>query len=203
MHRIDRFSTTLCGKPDAARAFECGWPQRWPASRRHADEEDGHRGSLPSPQHLEAGAGPQGLSLPLAQSASHPTQPGLGDGHHLHPDGAGLRLSGRRRRLVQPTRAGLRLSITLEAAFYIEAVEEALARYGKPDIFNTDQGSQFTSIDFIKTLTDADVKISTDGKGAWRDNVFVERLWRTIKYEEVNLHAFPACRGHAPRSPGI
>lgn len=83
-----------------------------------------------------------------------------------------------------------RLSITLEAAFCIEAVEEALARYGKPDIFNTDQGSQFTSIDFIKTLTDADVKISMDGKGAWRDNVFVERLWRTIKYEEVYLHAY-------------
>ncbi|WP_425492288.1 IS3 family transposase [Mesorhizobium sangaii] len=82
-----------------------------------------------------------------------------------------------------------RLSITLEAAFCIEAVEEALARYGTPDIFNTDQGSQFTSIDFIKTLTDADVKISMDGKGAWRDNVFVERLWRTIKYEEVYLHA--------------
>ena len=83
-----------------------------------------------------------------------------------------------------------RLSITLEAAFCIEAVEEALAQYGKPDIFNTDQGSQFTSIDFIKTLTDADVKISMDGKGAWRDNVFVERLWRTIKYEEVYLHAY-------------
>ncbi|WP_353642688.1 IS3 family transposase [Mesorhizobium sp. WSM2239] len=83
-----------------------------------------------------------------------------------------------------------RLSITLEAAFCIEAVEEALARYGKPDIFNTDQGSQFTSINFIKTLTDADVKISMDGKGAWRDNVFVERLWRTIKYEEVYLHAY-------------
>jgi putative transposase len=83
-----------------------------------------------------------------------------------------------------------RLSITLEADFCIEAVEEALARHGKPDIFNTDQGSQFTSIDFIKILRDADIAISMDGKGAWRDNVFVERLWRTIKYEEVYLHAY-------------
>jgi putative transposase len=83
-----------------------------------------------------------------------------------------------------------RLSITLEADFCIEAVEEALARNGKPDIFNSDQGAQFTSIDFIKVLKDAEIAISMDGKGAWRDNVFVERLWRTIKYEEVYLHAY-------------
>jgi len=96
-----------------------------------------------------------------------------------------------------------RLSITLETAFCIEAVEEAITKYGKPDIFNTDQGSQFTSINFIKMLTDAGIKISMDGKGAWRDNVFpfvvcsandcratIERLWRTIKYEEVYLKAY-------------
>ena len=83
-----------------------------------------------------------------------------------------------------------RLSITLETAFCIEAVDEAMAKHGKPDIFNTDQGSQFTSLAFIKLLTDADIKISMDGKGAWRDNVFVERLWRSIKYEEVYLKAY-------------
>ena len=83
-----------------------------------------------------------------------------------------------------------RLSITLETDFCIEAVNEALARHGKPDIFNTDQGSQFTSIDFIKVLKNATIAISMDGKGAWRDNVFVERLWRTINYEEVYLHAY-------------
>ncbi len=83
-----------------------------------------------------------------------------------------------------------RLSITLETDFCIEAVEEAIALHGKPDIFNTDQGSQFTSVDFIKVLKDANIAISMDGKGAWRDNVFVERLWRTIKYEEVYLHAY-------------
>ncbi len=83
-----------------------------------------------------------------------------------------------------------RLSITLEVDFCIEALEEALAQHGKPDIFNTDQGSQFTSQAFTQILKDAEIAISMDGKGAWRDNVFVERLWRTIKYEEVYLHAY-------------
>ena len=85
-----------------------------------------------------------------------------------------------------------RLSITMETAFCIEAVEEALARYGNPDIFNTDQGSQFTSIDFTEVLKKAEIEISMDGRGAWRDNVFIERLWRSIKYEEVYLHAYKA-----------
>jgi putative transposase len=83
-----------------------------------------------------------------------------------------------------------RISITMEKAFCIEAVEEALARYGKPDIFNTDQGSQFTSAAFTGLLLGNGIKISMDGKGAWRDNVFVERLWRSVKYEEVYLHAY-------------
>jgi len=83
-----------------------------------------------------------------------------------------------------------RLSITMEAAFCIEAVEEALARYGKRDIFNTDQGSQFTSMDFTAVLKKAEIAISMDGRGAWRDNVFVEQPWRSIKYEEVYLHAY-------------
>jgi len=83
-----------------------------------------------------------------------------------------------------------RVSITMEAAFCIEALDEALARHGKPDIFNTDQGSQFTSLDFTSVLTAAGVAISMDGKGAWRDNVFVERIWRTVKYEEVYLRAY-------------
>lgn len=76
-----------------------------------------------------------------------------------------------------------RLSIAMETAFCIEAVEEALCRYGRPDIFNTDRGSQFTSIDFTAVLKKAGIEISMDGKGAWRDNFFVERLWRSIKYE--------------------
>ena len=81
------------------------------------------------------------------------------------------------------------LSSTLEAEFCIEALEEALARHGRPEILNTDQGSQFTSLDCVQVPKDAQIAISMDGKGAWRDKVFVERLWRTVKYEEIDLHA--------------
>ncbi|WP_243452989.1 IS3 family transposase [Polymorphobacter multimanifer] len=83
-----------------------------------------------------------------------------------------------------------RLSITLETDFCIEALEEALARFGAPEIFNTDQGSQFTSMAFTSVLIREKVAISMDGRGAWRDNVFVERLWRSVKYEEVYLRAY-------------
>ena len=83
-----------------------------------------------------------------------------------------------------------RVSITMEASFCIETLAEALARHGKPEIFNTDQGSQFTCPAFIDVLVKNDIKISMDGKGAWRDNVFVERLWRSVKYEEVYLRAY-------------
>ena len=83
-----------------------------------------------------------------------------------------------------------RVSITMEAAFCVETLEDALARYGKPDIFNTDQGSQFTGSAFTGVLADNGIAISMDGKGAWRDNVFVERLWRSVKYEEVYLRAY-------------
>ena len=78
----------------------------------------------------------------------------------------------------------------MEAAFCVEALEEALARHGRPETFNTDQGSQFTSHDFTSVLLKADTAISMDGKGSWRDNVFVERLWRSIKYEEIFLRAY-------------
>ena len=83
-----------------------------------------------------------------------------------------------------------RLSNTMEASFCVDAVEEALAKYGCPRIFNTDQGSQFTSTEFTSVLIKNNVAISMDGKGAWRDNVFVERFWRTVKYEEVYLRAY-------------
>jgi putative transposase len=83
-----------------------------------------------------------------------------------------------------------RVSITMEAAFCVETLEDALARYGKPDIFNTDQGSQFTGAAFTGALIKNGITISMDGKGAWRDNVFVERLWRSVKYEEVYLRAY-------------
>jgi len=83
-----------------------------------------------------------------------------------------------------------RLSITMDVEFCLDAVNEAIAKYGCPEILNTDQGSQFTSQAFTGILKDNNIQISMDGKGAWRDNVFVERLWRTIKYEHVYLHAY-------------
>jgi putative transposase len=83
-----------------------------------------------------------------------------------------------------------RLSNTLTADFCVAALEEAITRYGTPEIMNTDQGSQFTGTEFIGTLERHRIAISMDGKGCWRDNVFVERLWKTIKYEHVYLHAY-------------
>jgi putative transposase len=83
-----------------------------------------------------------------------------------------------------------RLSNTLTTDFCVEALEEALAKFGAPEIFNTDQGSQFTSDEWIEVLDDAGVAISMDGKGRWIDNVFIERLWRSVKYEEVYLHGY-------------
>jgi putative transposase len=83
-----------------------------------------------------------------------------------------------------------RVSISMDTSFCLDALEEAFAKYGQPEIFNTDQGSQFTSEAFTGALKARGVQISMDGKGAWRDNVFVERLWRSIKYEEVYLHAY-------------
>lgn len=83
-----------------------------------------------------------------------------------------------------------RLSPTLTSDFCVAALEEALARYGCPEIVNTDQGTQFTSVEFLNVLRRRQIQISMDGKGCWRDNVFVERLWRSVKYEEVYLHGY-------------
>ena len=93
------------------------------------------------------------------------------------------------------------VSITMEAAFCVDVLEQALAKHGKPDIFNTDQGSQFTGAAFTGVLAENGIAISMDGKGAWRDNVFVERLWRSVKYEEVYLKAYDSA-GEARASIG-
>jgi putative transposase len=83
-----------------------------------------------------------------------------------------------------------RISITMDTSFCLDALEEAIAKYGRPEIMNTDQGSQYTSLAFTQYLKDNSIRISMDGKGAWRDNVFVERLWKSVKYEHVYLHAY-------------
>ena len=93
------------------------------------------------------------------------------------------------------------VSISMEAAFCVDVLEQALAKHGKPEIFNTDQGSQFTGTAFTGVLAANGIAISMDGKGAWRDNVFVERLWRSVKYEEVYLRAYDSA-GEARASIG-
>lgn len=94
-----------------------------------------------------------------------------------------------------------RVSITMQADFCVEALEEAIARYGAPGIMNTDQGSQFTGAAFTDVLKANKIEISMDGKGAWRDNVFIERLWKSVKYEEVYLRAYESV-SHARQSLG-
>ncbi|MBP2310636.1 putative transposase [Azospirillum melinis] len=93
-----------------------------------------------------------------------------------------------------------RLSNTMDVEFCLEAVEEAMARHGRPEIFNTDQGSQFTSPRFTRLLTTAGIRVSMDGRGRWMDNVFIERLWRSLKYECVYLHAFELAARRGPES---
>ena len=87
-----------------------------------------------------------------------------------------------------------RLSNTLTTDFCLDAVREAITQYGRPEIFNTDQGCQFTSLEFTGLLKDQGIQISMDGRGCWRDNVFVERLWRSLKYEDVYLRAYETVR---------
>jgi putative transposase len=94
-----------------------------------------------------------------------------------------------------------RIAITMEAMHAVEALEEAFAKYGQPEIVNTDQGSQFTATAFTEAVLSRGIRLSMDGKGAWRDNVFVERVWRSVKYEEVYLKAYESV-SHARRSIG-
>ena len=94
-----------------------------------------------------------------------------------------------------------RVSITMDARYCVEAVEEAIVRYGRPEIMNTDQGSQFTSVAFTDVLKTAGIEISMDGKGSWPDSVFIERLWRSVKYEEVDLKPYDS-GSHARESIG-
>ncbi len=132
----------------------------------------------------------QGVSLPAAWYANQSSGAGMDCGYQLYSNGQRLLYLVAIMDWASRKVLSWRLSNTLEADFCIEALKEALKRYGAPAIFNTDQGSQFTSDGFIGTLQAAGIHISMDGKGSWRDNVMIERLWRSLKYECVYLHAF-------------
>src|SRR5512144_869915 len=145
-----------------------------------ADASDGLGGAGAQAGHQPAGAGPSDLSLLIARADDRAAKPSVGRRHHLYPDGPRLFL------LVAIidwfSRAVLawRLSNTMDALFCVEALEVALARFGESEIFSSDQGAQFTSAAFTTRLEAAGIAISMDGRGRWLDNVFVERLWRSL-----------------------
>ena len=109
----------------------------------------------------------------------------MGDGYHLYPDGQGFIYLATVIDWYSRKVLSWRVSIAMDVRFCLDAVIDAIDKYGTPEIMNTDQGSQFTSLAFTDLLKQHHIRISMDGKGCWRDNVFVERLWRTVKYEEV------------------
>ncbi len=162
----------------------------WPQPGCPADAQDGAAGDLPEAQYQRAASRAPGVSYLLRDLAIvRPNQVWCSDITYIPMRRGFLYLVAimdwHSRRVLS-----WRLSNTMDVTFCTEALEEALARYGKPEIFNTDQGSQFTSLAFTQMLTDAGIQISMDGRGRWMDNVFIERLWRSLKYECVYLHAF-------------
>ena len=181
--------------------------QRRPPGEREAhpatNAADGLEANLPEAQHEQAGERAQDLSLSPQRSAGRTPKPSLVFRHHLSahaahsPSGSNRwRLDGSFLYLVAimdwHTRKVLswRISNTLEADFCVDALNEAIHKFGPPEIMNTDQGSQFTSFAWTDMLRRSGVRISMDGKGRFLDNIFIERLWRTLKYECVYLHAW-------------
>src|SRR5436309_12174616 len=161
MSRPVAFGVSFRRLANVARPAGCRGVQDRPSSREDADEADGDRGAQVWAMDI--------TYIPMARGFVY----------------LAVVLDWFSRRVLS-----WRVSITMEAAVCVETLEDALARHGKPEIFNTDQGSQFTGAAFTGVLIKNGIAISMDGKGAWRDNVFVERLWRSVKYEEVYLRAY-------------
>ena len=171
--------------------LDCRRRQDRPPARRNADETHGDRGDLSQAEHEQAGAGAQDLSVSPAQDCRSTGR--TRSGRWISPTSRWRAASS----ISPPWSTGSAAGFSAigcrspwKPTFCIEALEEALARHGRPEIFNTDQGRQFTSAEFTGVLLKAGIAISMDGKGSWRDNVFVERLWRSVKYEEVYLRAY-------------
>ena len=165
-----------------------GQPKACPET--HAS--NGAQGCLPSSQDQQAGTVPQSLPISIEWHGDNEAKPSMGSRYHLYPHGARILVPGGYVVIMDwYSRYVLswRLSNTLDAGFCVDALEEAL-RKGRPDIFNTDQGAQFTSEAFTGLLEQHGIKISMDGKGRYSDNLFIERLWRTVKYGEVYLRAY-------------
>ena len=163
---------------------------RQPQAGAAADAADGDRGARAEAEHDEAGAGPQDLSLSAARPDDRPAEPGLGGRHHLHPDRARLSLPGGDHRLGEPGGSGLaavehdgRLVLRRGARGGAGALRQAGDLQHRP-------GLQFTSAAFTGALAAPAIAISMDGRGRWMDNVFIERLWRSLKYEDIYLKGY-------------
>ena len=156
-----------------------------------ADAPDGHRGAVSAAADQRPASRASGVPVSAARRHHRPAQSGLGDGHDLHPDAPRLRVPDRGARLGQPPRSGV-APVDQPGCGRCRrgAWRRRSRKHGAPEIMNTDQGSQFTASAFIDVLRRHDIRISMDGKGCWRDNVFVERLWKSVKYEHVYLHAY-------------
>ena len=159
----------------------------------------------PKPRLSTAGPGTSDLSLSAAGREGREGESGLEHGHHVHPDGLGVHVPGGGDRLVQPVRDRLEAVEHARRVVLPEMLEEALGS-GTPEVFNTDQGVQFTASAFTGRLESAGVAVSMDGRGRALDNVFVERLWRSVKYEDVYIWCYetvPELRGGLGRYFGF
>ena len=169
----------------AERTRLCGEPE----TRATAAAADGTGSDLSKATVVTVGGRTPHLPLSAAGSEDRAAEPGLGERYHVYTFAPRIYLPGGDPRLVQPIRSGWEVSASLESVFCVAALEWALQR-GCPEIFNTDQGAQFSSEDFTQRLAASGITISMDGRGRAMDNIFVERLWRTVKYEEVYLHDY-------------
>jgi putative transposase len=167
-----------------------GRPWGQPEAGAAADARDGDRSFGSAPRHEQSRAWTQDISLPAAGPCDHRAEPRVGFRHHLYPDGARLSVSRGDHRLGQPGGSGLAAVEHHRQRVLRRSAGGGSGRHGKPRIFNTDQGAQFTSAAFTGKLEAAGVAISMDGRGRFMDNIFIERLWRSIKYEEVHLKAY-------------
>src|SRR5450631_1752902 len=167
-----------------------GRPRHQPQARAKADARDGDRGAGSAPRHQQSRARPQDISLSAARREHHRAQSCLGQRHHLYSDGAWLSVSGGNYRLGQPGGSGVALVEHDGYGLLHRGARRSAGAARHAKIFNTDQGAQFTSAAFTGRLQAAGIAISMDGRGRFMDNIFIERLWRSIKYEEVHLKAY-------------
>ena len=169
--------------------YDATRPRLWSAPCAAADAPHAVGAHLPGTQHQQEASAAQDLALPAEERGDRPNQVWCADITYIPMQRGFLYLVAIMDWYSRKVLAW-RLSNTMDAEFCVEALKEALATHGTPEKFNTDQGSQFTSSDWIEVLMDAKIKISMDGKGRWIDNRMIERLWRSLKYECVYLHAF-------------